>query len=254
MNLPKDAFTRSCFVAESGNKWLSCDYKGQESFLMASVANDKAMLDELVNGSGDLHSLTAKMVFTEIPRDMPLKEIKKNYHDLRNKAKGYEFCFNYGGDWNTLVKNYGISKARAQEIYDNYMSGFSGLRDYQEFRRLDVLKKGYIQLNNITGHKAFIYDWDNLKQINSDLDSEEGKYMLQQTSDNSYKEDSKFLRRRLSDSMKQSINYPIQHLGSMCFKLSAIKLFNWLRANNLLFIVKYCVPVHDEVLVVVKLG
>lgn len=32
----------------------------------------------------------------------------------------------------------------------------------------------------------------------------------------------------------------------MCFKLSAIKFFNWLRKNNLLFIVKYCVPVHDE--------
>lgn len=28
LNLPRDAFTRSCFVAEPGNKWLSCDYSG----------------------------------------------------------------------------------------------------------------------------------------------------------------------------------------------------------------------------------
>ena len=67
----------------------------QESFLMASIANDTAMLDELINGSGDLHSLTAKMVFTQIPRDTPLVDIKEKYHDLRREAKGYEFCFNY---------------------------------------------------------------------------------------------------------------------------------------------------------------
>ena len=44
MNLPHDPFTRSCFISDTGYKWISCDYKGQESFLMASIANDKAML------------------------------------------------------------------------------------------------------------------------------------------------------------------------------------------------------------------
>lgn len=28
LNLPRDKYTRSCFVAEPGNKWLSCDYSG----------------------------------------------------------------------------------------------------------------------------------------------------------------------------------------------------------------------------------
>lgn len=42
---------------------------------MASVANDKAMLDELINGSKDMHSLTAKMVFKDkIPQDMPTEK------------------------------------------------------------------------------------------------------------------------------------------------------------------------------------
>lgn len=246
MNLPHDPFTRSCFISDTGYKWISCDYKGQESFLMASIANDKAMLEELIYGSGDLHSLTARIVFTDIPDDTPLSEVKAKYKPLRDAAKGYEFCFNYGGDWNTLMKNYGLTKARAQEVYNNYMSGFSGLKRYQEFRREDVLDKGYILLNPITKHKAFIYDWDNLCKIDSELGSPEAKYMLGRNGDNYYKTSSQHLRRRLSDSMKQSINYPIQHAGSMCFKLSAIKFFNWLRKNNLLFIVKYCVPVHDE--------
>lgn len=33
----------------------------------------------------------------------------------------------------------------------------------------------------------------------------------------------------------------------MCFKLASIKLFNWLLKNGLLFKVKYCIPVHDEI-------
>ena len=174
---------------------------------MASIANDKAMLDELVNGSGDLHSLTAKMVFTQIPRDTPLKEIKEKYHDLRQESKGYEFCFNYGGTDSTLVKNYGISRARAKEIYTNYMSGFSGLRDYQAFRRQDVLQKGYILINPITRHKAFIYDWANLCKISNELASDEGRF-LSSRGNPKVKEESSFLRRRIADSQKQSINYP----------------------------------------------
>ena len=63
LNLPADEETRACFVSEKGNKWISIDYSGQESFIMADVANDKAMIHELMEGSKDLHSLTAKMVF-----------------------------------------------------------------------------------------------------------------------------------------------------------------------------------------------
>lgn len=162
-NLPHDAQTRACFVSDKGNRWISADYSGQESYLMASMANDEAMLDELINGSGDLHSLTAKMVFQQIPRDMPLKDIKKNFKDLRQEAKGYEFCFNYGGQDSTLIRNYGLDAKRAKEIYENYMSGFAGLKRYQDFRRVDVMRKGYILLSKITGHKAYIYDYDELK-------------------------------------------------------------------------------------------
>ena len=94
LNLPADAETRACFVAEKGNKWISIDYSGQETYLMASIANDEAIIDELTNGSGDIHSLTAYMSYHEIPRDTPIKEIKSKYHNLRQEAKGIEFAIN----------------------------------------------------------------------------------------------------------------------------------------------------------------
>lgn len=250
-NLPHDAQTRACFVSDTGNKWISADYSGQESYLMASMANDEAMLDELINGSGDLHSLTAKMVFQQIPRDMPLKDIKKNFKDLRQEAKGYEFCFNYGGQDSTLIRNYGLDAKRAKEIYENYMSGFAGLKRYQDFRRVDVMRKGYILLSKITGHKAYIYDYDELKrQMDKQEDPEFWAYyreMKQENPECDTVQGVRRLARRKAESEKQSINYPIQAAGALTFKLASIKLFNWLRKNNLLFIVKYCIPVHDEI-------
>lgn len=250
-NLPHDAQTRACFVSDKGNRWISADYSGQESYLMASMANDEAMLDELINGSGDLHSLTAKMVFQQIPRDMPLKDIKKNFKDLRQKAKGYEFCFNYGGQDSTLIRNYGLDAKRAKEIYENYMSGFAGLKRYQDFRRVDVMRKGYILLSPITGHKAYIYDYDELKmQMEKQDDPDFWAYyreMKQENPECDTVQGVRRLARRKAESEKQSINYPIQAAGALCFKLASIKLFNWLLKNGLLFKVKYCIPVHDEI-------
>lgn len=250
-NLPHDAQTRACFVSDKGNRWISADYSGQESYLMASIANDEAMLDELINGSGDLHSLTAKMVFQQIPRDMPLKDIKKNFKDLRQEAKGYEFCFNYGGQDSTLIRNYGLDAKRAKEIYENYMSGFAGLKRYQDFRRVDVMRKGYILLSKITGHKAYIHDYDELKmQMEKQDDPDFWAYyreMKQENPECDTVQGARRLARRKAESEKQSINYPIQAAGALCFKLASIKLFNWLLKNGLLFKVKYCIPVHDEI-------
>lgn len=250
-NLPHDAQTRACFVSDKGNRWISADYSGQESYLMASMANDEAMLDELINGSGDLHSLTAKMVFQQIPRDMPLKDIKKNFKDLRQEAKGYEFCFNYGGQDSTLIRNYGLDAKRAKEIYENYMSGFAGLKRYQDFRRVDVMRKGYILLSKITGHKAYIYDYDELKmQMEKQDDPDFWAYyreMKQENPECDTVQGVRRLARRKAESERQSINYPIQAAGALCFKLASIKLFNWLLKNGLLFKVKYCIPVHDEI-------
>lgn len=90
-NLPADAETRACFISEKWATWVSIDYTGEESFLMASIANDKAMINELMYGEKDLHTLTAKLVFDYIPKEMTAKEVKEKFHSERAKAKGYEF-------------------------------------------------------------------------------------------------------------------------------------------------------------------
>jgi DNA polymerase I-like protein with 3'-5' exonuclease and polymerase domains len=243
LNLPADAETRACFIAEEGNKWISIDYSGQETYLMASIANDKAIIKELEEGSGDIHSLTAYISYPDIiPRDTPIKEIKTKYHEARQEAKGIEFAINYGGTADTIYRNKGIPKAKAKQIYDNYMSGFTGLRDYQAFRKEDWTNKGYILLNQVTGHKVFIWDYEDLKRSYEKFE-EFGWDYYRQINPERVRE---FTKRR-SDLNRMSINYPIQATGSMCLRFSLIYLYNYLKKNNLLFKVKICITPYDEI-------
>ena len=252
LNLPADAETRACFVAEEGNKWISIDYSGQETYLMASIADDKAIIKELMEGSGDIHSLTAYISYPEIPRDTPIKDIKKLYHNLRQEAKGIEFAINYGGNADTICKNKGIPMAEAEKIYNNYMSGFSGLKRYQDFRRKDWFQKGYILLNPLTGHKAFIYDYDKLKEEKARMSSDtwDWEYYRQMKKEYPDCDTVQMVRhffKRKADSERQSINYPIQATGSMCLRVALINFFNYICDNNLFSKVKITITPYDEI-------
>lgn len=250
LNMPSDEITRSCFVAELNNNWISIDYVGQETYLMASIANDTAILKELNEGSGDIHSLTAYMTYKEIPRDTPIKDIKKKYHNLRQEAKSVEFAINYGGNADTISRNKGIPIEEANKIYNEYMLGFKGLKKYQDFRRKDWFDKGYILLSPLTGHKAFIYDYEDLKAT---LDSfkEPGFWsyyremkQVAPTCDTIQKV--KHFFKRKSENERCSINFPIQAAGSFCLRVSMINFFEWLRKENLLFKVLICITPYDE--------
>lgn len=214
LNFPSDDLTRSCFIAEEGNKFISIDYSGQESFIMADISNDKAIIDELTYGDKDLHTLTAKIVYDYIPKDMPAKEVKKKYHNERQKSKGYEFAFNYSGNATTIKRNFGLTDEEANRIYNSYMSGFNGLKKYQEFRKKDWWNKGYIDLNPKVGYKAFIYDWKYLMSVQGTFkepgfwdhykamkDSGESSYTVTKVKD--------YFKRR-SDCDRQSVNYPMK--------------------------------------------
>lgn len=214
LNIPSDAETRACFISEPGNKWISIDYSGQESFIMGDIANDKAILNELINGDKDLHTLTAKIVFPYIPRDMTAKEVKKVYHKERQLSKGYEFAFNYAGNASTIKRNFGLTDEEANRIYNAYMSGFDGLKRYQEFRKKDWWSKGYIDLNPMVGYRAYIYDYDALKATQESF-REPGfwEYYREMKVDapkcDTVQKVRDFFRRK-SDSDRQSVNYPMK--------------------------------------------
>ena len=248
-NLPADAETRACFVAESGNKWISADYSGEESVILANISKDKAMIDLFLHGCGDLHSLVAKMVYPDELKDVPVEQVKKLRPDLRKKAKAPEFTFAYGGDANTLVSKDHIPEEEAKLIEANYKKGFPGVAAYQSYQRKVVMQLGYINTCPEVGFRAYIYDFEELdriqKQFNQEFWTKYKKLKIENPSDPIVK-DVKYYFKRKSASERQSINYPIQSRGSAIFKIAAVNLFNWVVNNGLFGIVKFCIPAHDE--------
>ena len=248
-NLPADAETRACFCAENGNKWISADYSGEESVILANIAKDTAMIDLFTNGCGDLHSLVAKMVYPEELRDIPVEDVKRLRPDLRKKAKAPEFTFAYGGDANTLIGRDHIPEEEARQIEANYRKGFKGVAAYQAYQRKIVMQLGYINTCPEVGYRAYIYDYDKLKATQNKFNKDFwDTYRRLKTTDptNSIIEEVRYYFKRKSASERQSINYPIQSRGSAIFKICAVNLFNWVVKNGLFGKVKFCIPAHDE--------
>jgi DNA polymerase I-like protein with 3'-5' exonuclease and polymerase domains len=284
-NLPADEETRAAFVSEKGNLWASADYSGQESVIITNVSKDPNLISFFNDALGDLHSYVAKLTFHEELKDIPLEEVKAKAKHYRQIAKKVEFAANYGGDGNTISANVGVSKAEGELIYANYLKAFPGLKDYFDYCRADVMEKGYILLNPVVRNKAYIYDYDKLSSAMQKFDQvfwyeyrtlkNRGERIYPTTPmDRNYMWDEftmydkpiheiaemynvndytvytavvKHFFKRKSASEKQSINYRIQGTGALCFKLASIKFFNYLVKHDLLFKVKYCIPVHDEI-------
>lgn len=248
-NLPADAETRACFCAEKGNKWISADYSGEESVILANIAKDTAMIDLFTNGCGDLHSLVAKMVYPEELHDIPVEDVKKLRPDLRKKAKAPEFTFAYGGDANTLIGRDHIPEEEARQIEANYRKGFKGVAAYQAYQRKIVMQLGYINTCPEVGYRAYIYDYDKLKSTQDKFGKDFwDTYRRLKVTDptNPIVEEVRHYFKRKSASERQSINYPIQSRGSAIFKICAVNLFNWVVKNGLFGKVKFCIPAHDE--------
>ena len=157
--LPADENTRGAFTAPEGYEWCSCDYSALESRLGADIYNEKSMLDEFLHGSGDMHSLCAYMVYKdEIPRDTPIKDIKKLYPDLRKHVKPIEFSQQFGGSEFAIQGAMGCTIEEAKAFKDAYDSGFPGIAEFKRKGSEFVRKHGYILMCKYSGHK--MYWWD----------------------------------------------------------------------------------------------
>lgn len=130
------------------------------------------------------------------------------------------------------------------------MKGFPGVKKYQDYCRAAVMRDGYILENPVTGHKAFIHNWNELATIQNEMKDgefwEEYRAMKKIDPNSDICIRVRNYYRQKTDLEKESINYRIQNRGSMCSKLAGILFFNYIIKNNLQNIVKICLQAHDE--------
>ena len=159
--LPADEATRSSFTAPEGYEWCSCDFSALESRLGADIYNEQSMLKEFLEGSGDMHSLCAYMVYKDdISRETPIKDIKKLYPKLRSAVKPIEFSQQFGGSEFAIQGAMGCSLEEAQSFKNAYDDGFPGIADFKKKGSEFVRKNGYILMCKYSGHKMYWWDHD----------------------------------------------------------------------------------------------
>ena len=247
-NLPANEATRSAFVSEKGNLFCSCDYSALESRLGADIYNESSMLNEFLHGSGDMHSLCAKMVFHEELKDIEVKDIKKLRPDLRTKVKSIEFSQQFGGTAYAVAGQMGCSIEEAQKFVDAYANGFKGISEFKKKGASFVKNNGYVVMSPLTVHCMYWWDWDKWKKEQESF-----------TEDfwNDYKEHHKGTGDEIAQMVKHhfqtsskwermSLNGPTQGQGIVILKYAMCNFFNWIVRKGYFGKVLICNLVHDE--------
>lgn len=247
--LPHDAVTRACFVAEKGNLMIDCDWSAAEARLAGDIYNDQAIKDIFLNNI-DSHSMYAKIFFKDELKDIDVHDVKKLRPDLRQKSKGPEFVLNFGGGAFAIKQAIQCSDEEANEIIKNYEKGFKGSAIFAKKGSQFVRSHGYVLMNPITGHKMYWWDWKHWKEVQDSYNStfwEEYKAkhkgsgdMIEQEVKQHFKAASKWDR--------MARNAPTQGTCAIMLKTSQINLFNWVVDNNKFGIYLLCGLIHDECL------
>ena len=248
--LPHDAETRSCFVCEEGNVFVSVDWSAMEARIGAEVYNEKTLLDEFLYGSGDSHAAYAKVVFADELKDVDVKDVKKKRPDLRNKVKSIEFAVQFGSDGTAAAPQLEISVEEARKLVDNLLKGMKGLASFKRTAGKQLMDNGYVTILPQTGHKAYWWDYDVWKERQASFTSEFW---------DNYKLYHKGTKDEIADMVKKhfqavskwrdrmSLNLPTQGGGAVCLKEACTTLFNWIVDNNYFGVIKLVNFTHDEI-------
>lgn len=249
--LPSDAVTRACFVAEKGNLWVSCDYSAIESRLGADIYKEQSMIDEFLYGSGDLHSLTAWMVFNKECKALgctSVADVKKKASHWRSKAKPIEFSQQFGGSEYAIQNAMGCPMEEAVQFRDAYAKGFPGIAQFKKEGSKNVRDKGYIELCPLTGHKT--YWWDNTiwKERHASFTQEfwENYRLYHKGTEDEVAREVSMHFKAASKWDRKSLNSPTQGLGAIILKESQINIFNWVVDNGYFGKILLCNLTHDE--------
>lgn len=260
-NLPANEVTRSAFICEDGNLMCSADYSALESRLGANIYNDPAMLDEYINGSGDIHSLVAKACFPKELKGIDVKDIARLFPKLRSRAKPVEFSQQFGGSAIAIMNSLQCSLQEAEAIADNYNNHFTGIKAFKDVGSKFVRANGYILACEYTGHKVYWWDWKRWKASEKDFDTEfwdkyrEAKEKLNKPetldkwfTNKYYKKVHEYFGAS-STWDRLALNVPTQATGIIILKIAAAAFYRWIIDNNLFNKVKLCDLVHDEMVI-----
>ena len=127
---------RSCFVADEGNRLLSCDYNQVELRVLAHVAGED-VLREIFETGEDVHSATAAGIIGADPDAITPAE--------RSKAKMVNYGIAYGLTDFGLADRLGISRMEAGEYIERYFERFPAVRKFIDKTIAQATDEGFVK-------------------------------------------------------------------------------------------------------------
>jgi DNA polymerase I-like protein with 3'-5' exonuclease and polymerase domains len=121
---------RKMFKARDGYTLVKCDYAGQELRIVANVSKEPLWIKEFLEGDGDLHTITARILFGK-------QEVTK---DERAKGKAFNFAVVYGGGQAAIMRILGCDKTEAYRRKNNFDKGLSVFASWVQKQQSNVMK------------------------------------------------------------------------------------------------------------------
>ena len=127
---------RKVFKPEKGYLYVDADYSQIELRVLASISEDKHMIEAFKEGQ-DIHKQAASKVFKT-----PMEEVTK---EQRSNAKAVNFGIVYGISDFGLGEQLGIGRKQAKKYIDEYLSEYSGIKKFMDNITEEAKEKGYVE-------------------------------------------------------------------------------------------------------------
>ena len=197
---------RKVFKAEKGKIFLDADYSQIELRILADMSQDEIMC-KAFREDADIHTICASQIF-----NVPIENVSKQ---LRSRAKAVNFGIVYGISEFGLAEQTGINRKEAKQYIDEYLSKYSGIKNYMESIVEDAKKHGYVDTK--FGRRRYI------PELSSN------NYMVRKFGD------------------RAAMNTPIQGTAADIMKIAMINVYRKLKEENMKS--KVVLQIHDELLI-----
>ncbi len=127
---------RKVFKPEAGKVYIDADYSQIELRVLAHISEDKHMIEAFKNNE-DIHKQAASKVFKT-----PINEVTK---EQRSNAKAVNFGIVYGISDFGLAEQLGISRKKAKQYIDEYLTEYAGIKEFMENIIEKAKEKGYVE-------------------------------------------------------------------------------------------------------------
>ena len=197
---------RKVFKPEEGKVYIDADYSQIELRVLAHISEDKHMIEAFKHNE-DIHKQAASKVFKT-----PINEVTK---EQRSNAKAVNFGIVYGISDFGLAEQLGISRKKAKQYIDEYLTEYAGIKEFMENIIEKTKEKGYVE--TLFHRRRYV------PELNSK------NYMVRQFGN------------------RVAMNTPIQGTAADIMKIAMINVNKELKKRGLK--AKIILQVHDEMMI-----